>query len=193
MQADVRKAFEQALDTKVSVPRGERNVLMTRVEIGIEQLLNRFAKGERYAVREVLQFAAQVGSDYFDRHKQIIEEALGPANQAILDAYVARRTGTFNVAPVEPVLAPPELLDDESPESEPERSPEPEPEPDPKPTMPLPTPEPGKNYPKPPERMTQSELASWYPEWWTNNWRAWGEAKQKVNNWSMRQMARPQR
>jgi hypothetical protein len=52
MLPDVRKAFERAVNKKVLVPRGDKNVLMTRVEIGLEQLLNQFAKGDRHARRD---------------------------------------------------------------------------------------------------------------------------------------------
>jgi hypothetical protein len=36
MVPDVRKAFEQAVNKRVLVPRGDKKVLMTRVEIGLE-------------------------------------------------------------------------------------------------------------------------------------------------------------
>jgi len=37
MLPDVRKAFELAINKRVAVPRGDKTVLMTRVEIGLEQ------------------------------------------------------------------------------------------------------------------------------------------------------------
>ena len=63
MLPDVRKAFEQALNKKVAVSRGGRNVLMTRIEIGFEQLLNQFAKGDRYARRDMMEYAGKLGID----------------------------------------------------------------------------------------------------------------------------------
>jgi hypothetical protein len=117
MLPDVRKAFEQAINKKVSVPRGDKMVLMTRVEIGLEQLLNQFAKGERHARRDLMEYADKLGIDFLAKHKQTLEQALTPNYQAILDAYFARRTGAANVAAAKPALAPAELLDDEPDET----------------------------------------------------------------------------
>ena len=149
MLPDVRKAFEQALNKKVLVPRGDKKVLMTRVEIGLEQLLNQFAKGDRHARRDLMEYADKLGIDFLAKHRQAIEEALTPNYQAILDASLARRSGAGNVAPAPRVLAPPELLDDDAAESEPDglrprrrRRPTravPEPEPPPKPGVKYPS------------------------------------------------------
>ncbi len=172
---DVRKAFEQAINKKVSVPRGDRKVLMTRLEIGFEQLLNQFAKGDRYARRDIMELADKLGIDFLAQHKGALEAVLTPNHQAILDAYVARRTGADSVASAARVLAPPQLLDDDdSTEAEPTAAePASPPKPEAKPKIPMPTPIPGKQYPKPPERMTRLELAAWYPEWFVQNGEAW--------------------
>ena len=114
---DVRKAFEQAINKKVAVPRGDKTVLMTRIEIGLEQLLNQFAKGERQARRDLIEYADKLGIDFLANHKQTLERALKPNYQTILDSYVARRSG--NVTPAPHTLAPPELLDDDAAEPEP--------------------------------------------------------------------------
>jgi hypothetical protein len=137
MLPDVRRAFEQAVNKKVLVPRGDRKVLMTRVEIGLEQLLNQFAKGDRHARRDLMGYADKLGIDFLAKHRQDIEEAVTPNHQAILDAFLKRQSGAVNVAPAPRVLAPPE-----------------------------PPPKPGVKYPKPFHRMTWSEKRAWYPEWW---------------------------
>jgi Family of unknown function (DUF5681) len=140
MLPDVRKAFEQAINKKVSVPRGDKTVLMTRVEIGLEQLLNQFAKGERYARRDLIEYADKLGIDFLAKYKQTLEQALTPNYQAILDASLARRSG--NVAPAPRALASPELLDDDAAEPEPALSSRPkeqiEPEPPQKPGVTIP-------------------------------------------------------
>ena len=89
---DVKKAFEQALNKKVSVPRGGRQVLMTRLEIGFEQLLNQFAKGDRHARRDLMDYADKLGVDLSGKQAGQSREALDPSHQAILDAYFARRS-----------------------------------------------------------------------------------------------------
>ena len=92
MLPDVRKAFEQAINKKVSVPRGDKTVLMTRIEIGLEQLLKQFAKGDRMRAG-TYEYADKLGIDFLAKHKQALEQALTPNYQAILDSYFARRTG----------------------------------------------------------------------------------------------------
>jgi hypothetical protein len=168
MLPDVRKAFEQAVNKKVSVAIGDRKVLMTRVEIGLEQLLNQFAKGDRHARRDLMEYADKLGIDFLAQHRDTLEQALTPNYQAILDASLARRSGADNVAPTPRVLAPPELLDDDPAEPEPtlpsppkaQTKPEPEPEPPQKP---------GVTYPKPFSRMTLFEKRAWYPELYEEN------------------------
>ena len=64
MLPDVRKAFEQAINKKIPVARGDRNVLMTRIDIGLEQLLNQFAKGDRHARRDLMEYADKLGIDF---------------------------------------------------------------------------------------------------------------------------------
>jgi len=118
MLPDVRTAFEQALNKRVAVPRGDRRILMTRIEVGFEQLLNQFAKGDRHARQDLMKYANELGIDLLGKHRQTLEEALTPNHQAVVDAFLARRTAAGNVAPAEPVLAPPELRDDDGSEAE---------------------------------------------------------------------------
>ncbi len=166
MLPDVRKAFEQAVNKKVLVPRGDRKVLMTRVEIGLEQLLNQFAKGDRHARRDLMEYADKLGIDFLANHRQALEEALTPNYQAILNAFLARHSGAGNVAPAPRVLAPPELLDDDPAEPEPTLPSPPKAETEPEPEPPQ---RPGLNYPKPFSRMTGSQKRAWYPEWYAEN------------------------
>lgn len=163
MLPDVRKVFEQALNKKVLVSRGDRKVLITKVEIGFEQLLNQFAKGEPKARRDVMEIAEKLGIDFSAKQRQAVEEALAPNYQTILDSYVARRSDAADVAASPRVLAPPALLDDDdsadpdpTPPSPPLAKTKPEPEPPQKP---------GVDYPKPFSQMTESARRAWYSEW----------------------------
>jgi hypothetical protein len=78
---------------------------------GIEQLVARFAKGDRYALRDLLPLADKLGVNLIAGHQQAIEDALTANHEAILSAYVQRQTN--KVIAAAPVLAPPELLDDD--------------------------------------------------------------------------------
>jgi Family of unknown function (DUF5681) len=171
MLPDARKAFEQAISKKVLVPRGDKKVLMTRIEIGLEQLLNQFAKGDRHARRDLMEYADKLGIDFLAKHRQTLEQGLTPNYQAILDGFLARRSGAANVAPAPHVLASPELLDDDAAESEPALSSRPkaqiEPEPPQKPSV---------NDSTPVSRMTSSEKLALYQKLCAED-----EAKAKVN------------
>jgi hypothetical protein len=111
---DLRQAMERALNEKITLKQGERKELATKGQAGIEQLVNQFALGDRHARRDLIYLAEKVGFDLAGRLREGIEAALTPDNQAILDAYVQRVTNAQT--PTTPVLAPPELLDDDTEE-----------------------------------------------------------------------------
>ncbi len=177
MLPDVRKAFEQAINKKVPVPRGDKTVLMTRLAIGLEQLLNQFAKGDRHARRGLMEYADRLDIDFLAKHKQTLERALTPNYQAILEASLARRGG--NVAPATRVVASSQLLDDDAAEPEPSAPSPPkakiEPEPEPEPPL-----KPGVDYPKPYSQMTALQRRAWFPEWEEAKARAKWEAEAKA-------------
>ena len=107
---DLKKALEDALNKKVEVKRGERQVLISKAVVGIEQLVNQFAKGDRHARKDLMDIAAKVGVDLLAGQRGKIEEALLPSHQAILDDYVSRQPRASPV--IEPkVIASPELRD----------------------------------------------------------------------------------
>jgi len=89
---DLKKAPEDALNKKVKVRKGEADVLLSKAILGIEQLVNQFAKGDRHARRDLMVMAKELGVDLLAGQKGKIKEALQPSHQAILDAYVARQT-----------------------------------------------------------------------------------------------------
>src|SRR6266446_9095621 len=88
---DLKKALEDALNKKVRVKRGEAQVLLSKAVLGIEQLVNQFAKGDRNARRDLMDMAKELGVDLLAGQKGKLQEVLQPSHQAILDAYVARQ------------------------------------------------------------------------------------------------------
>jgi hypothetical protein len=107
---DLKKALEDALNKKVEVKRGDRQVLLSKAVLGIEQLVNRFAKGDRHALKGLMDMAAKLGVDLLAGQRGKVEEALLPSHQAILDDYVSRQPRPSPV--IEPkVIASPELRD----------------------------------------------------------------------------------
>jgi hypothetical protein len=97
------------------VTQGERQRLITMWGAGMEQLAVQFAKGDRHARRDVFWIAERLGSDFLTP-KKAFDDTLAADRQAILDAYFARRAGPKACSAPSPVLALPELLDDDAPD-----------------------------------------------------------------------------
>jgi hypothetical protein len=116
MKPDLKKALENALNEKVDVKKGEREVTLTKATLGIQQLVNQFAKGDRHARRDLFQYSAMLGVDL--QAKELIEEALGTNNQAIVDAFVQRQRPSAAAPADIHVKAPPDLLDDDTVKAE---------------------------------------------------------------------------
>lgn len=136
MKPDLKKALESALNEKVAITEDKKKTVLTKATLGIRQLVNQFAKGDRYARRDLFQYAAQLGVDL--QAKDIIAEALGVNEQAIVDAAFRRRAqqAAPEVSPDDHVKAPPGLLDDdakpeskETPDAAPQREAKKPPEP----------------------------------------------------------------
>jgi hypothetical protein len=108
---ELKKEFERVFSQKLVVREGDRQRFITRCVAGLEQLSIQFARGDRYARRDVFYFAEKLGIDLLTPTKPS-DEPLPADHQAILDAYVERRTQQKALSASSPVLAPPELLDD---------------------------------------------------------------------------------
>lgn len=108
---DLKAALQQALNKKVKLKQGDKERLVSMATAGIEQLVAQFAKGDRHARRDLIPLADKLGVNLIAGHQQAIEDALTANHEAILSAYVQRQTN--KVIAAAPVLAPPELLDDD--------------------------------------------------------------------------------
>ncbi len=91
--------------------RGKGNATLTLFAAGIEQLVTQFVKGDRHARKELFELAEKVGLDLLGIQKKALEEALTANHQAMLYEYVEKQYDRVPARP--PVLAPPELLDDD--------------------------------------------------------------------------------
>jgi Family of unknown function (DUF5681) len=111
MAPDLKAALERALSTTVTLKQGERQRTVTMAVAGIEQLVAGFAKGDRHARRDLFAYADKLGVDLMAGQHQAIQEALAADHEVILSAYVQRQSN--KVVTPSPVLAPPELLDDD--------------------------------------------------------------------------------
>jgi hypothetical protein len=107
---DIKKFIQDGLNKKVKVKSGENQLYLTRAELGIDQLLNQFAKGDRHARKDLMEIAAKFGVDLLAGQRGKIEDALSDSHQAILDDYVSRQPRPSPVIK-ERVIASPELRD----------------------------------------------------------------------------------
>jgi hypothetical protein len=130
MKPDLKKAFEAALNEKVVITKDKKEIVLTKAALGIQQLVNQFAKGDRHARRDLFQYAALLGVDL--QAKDVITEALGINHQAIVDAALLRlqQQPSSQPAPEDHVKAPPDLIDDDVTKSAPNTTPTDSPQPD---------------------------------------------------------------
>ena len=111
MAPDLKAALERALNEPVKLKQGDKERTVTMAVVGIKQLVASFAKGDRHARRDLFAYADKLGVDLMAGQHQAVQEALAANHEAILSAYVQRQTNKAITSP--PVLAPPELLDDD--------------------------------------------------------------------------------
>jgi len=122
MKPELRKIFEGALNEKVHVTKADKKIILTRLAMGFEQLAIQFAKGDRYARRDVFTYAPLLGVDL--QAKEVIAEALGIDHQAIVDAFLrSHQQPPAEPSPEDHVKAPPDLLDDDVAKPEPNEMP----------------------------------------------------------------------
>ena len=79
---DVKAMLETALNQKIRVKEGETEKIMSRLAIGFEQLAIQFAKGDRYARRDVVELVDRFGIDLVES----LSLVSGPADQASVAA-----------------------------------------------------------------------------------------------------------
>lgn len=128
MKPDLKKALEAALNEKVVITKDKKEIVLTKAALGIQQLVNQYAKGDRHARRDLFQYAALLGVDL--QAKDVIAEALGINQQAIVDAAFLRRQQQPSPVPDDHVKAPPDLVDDDVSKPAPNATPTASPQPD---------------------------------------------------------------
>lgn len=99
----------EELGRKATVTVDGRKQKKTASYIGIRTLVAQFAKGDRHARHDVFDLAQRTGIDVLGDNRHLLEEALVPDHQAILDDYVARKSRQISALAV---IASPELMDD---------------------------------------------------------------------------------
>ena len=80
--------LERSLRDQVKLKQGERERNITKAAAGIEQLVNQFAKGDRYARRDLFELVGELGIDLTIGQSETIEQALGAALTANDEAII---------------------------------------------------------------------------------------------------------
>jgi hypothetical protein len=87
--ADLRALLEQALNAKVRSGAGAE--LVTAAAAGIEQLVARYAAGDRHARRDVLALAKEAGIDLMGgQNKKVVVAALAAEDEQIILDFLHR-------------------------------------------------------------------------------------------------------
>ena len=109
---DARKLLQKVISKRIQVTQGDRTVIMDRLEMSLEQLMTKAAKGDRAALRDLMEYAMKLGLDLTGQMQRAVTDALAPPHQQIIDAYYSRRQSA--VIDTERVIAPDDLTRDDS-------------------------------------------------------------------------------
>jgi hypothetical protein len=92
---DLKALVERALNAKVTLRQGEQEKIVSKAAAGIEQLVNQFAKGDRYARRDLLTIAQTLGVELVAGPEEIgdsVAAAISANDEALLADYVRRHS-----------------------------------------------------------------------------------------------------
>jgi hypothetical protein len=92
---DLRALLQRALNDKVKMRRGERELIITKAAAGIDELVNQFVKGDPRARRDLIALADKLGVDLTAGQGKAIENAIAEAvsiqDQALLAEYLQHK------------------------------------------------------------------------------------------------------
>jgi hypothetical protein len=86
---DLKALLQAALSKKVTFTIGDKERILTKAAAGIEQLVEQFARGDRYARRDLFDLADKLGLDLGASSKAAPEELAGKALTAADEALIA--------------------------------------------------------------------------------------------------------
>lgn len=97
---DLKALLERALSATVTLKQGEKERTVTKAAAGIEQLVNQYAKGDRYARRDLIDLANKLGVDLVAGHDKDIKEVLQTdvTDNALLAEFVKSHGGKLDHA-----------------------------------------------------------------------------------------------
>jgi hypothetical protein len=90
---DLKAVLERALSKKVTLRQGEKQQVVTMATAGIEHLVAQYAKGDRYARRDLFDLAQKLGVDITAGQGKAVERAqtdLTAEDQALVADFLQR-------------------------------------------------------------------------------------------------------
>ena len=91
---DLKALLQVALSKKITITIGEKERLLTKAAAGIEQLVDQFARGDRYARRDLFDLADKLGLDLAASSRAALEEltskALAADDEAVVASFLER-------------------------------------------------------------------------------------------------------
>jgi Family of unknown function (DUF5681) len=97
---DLKALLQAALSKKVTFAIGDKERILTKAAAGIEQLVDQFARGDRYARRDLFDLADKLGLDLGASSKAAFEELAGKAltaeDEALVTDFLKRKTAQTN-------------------------------------------------------------------------------------------------
>ena len=94
---DLKILLQAALSKKVTLAIGDKERLLTKAAAGIEQLVEQFARGDRYARRDLFDLADKLGLDLGAGNKAALDELAGKAltaeDEALMADFLTRMIG----------------------------------------------------------------------------------------------------
>lgn len=108
----LKQTLERAMRKKAKVTEGEQQRIVTLVEAGLERLVHQYAQGDRYARRDLFWLAGLLGMD-LRADAQGTNRVHTESGKALLDRFVERQMAAKVSRAEHPVIAPPDLLDDD--------------------------------------------------------------------------------
>ena len=93
---DLKALLQAALSKKVTLTIGDKERILTKAAAGIEQLVDQFARGDRYARRDLFDLADKLGLDLGASSRATLEELAGKAltaeDEALVTDFLKRKT-----------------------------------------------------------------------------------------------------
>lgn len=98
--SDLKALLQAALGKKVTLTIGDKERMLTKAAAGIEQLVDQFARGNRYARRDLFDLADKLGLDLGASSKTALEELAGKAlsaeDEALVTDFLKRKGAPTN-------------------------------------------------------------------------------------------------